>query len=72
MRAGPSASFAWNADKICTLANMGNLETLSEYQRFAEQCDRLAQMAVTERDRKILERMAKAWRTVAEEENSRR
>jgi hypothetical protein len=49
---------------------MGNLETLSEYQRFAEECDRLAQMADTERDRKILERMAKAWRTVAEEESS--
>jgi hypothetical protein len=48
------------------------LEALSKYQKFAEECDRLAQMAETERHRKILERMAEAWRTLAEEESSHR
>jgi hypothetical protein len=50
---------------------MQTLETSStEYQRFAEQCDRLAQQAEMERHRKMLERMAEAWRALAEEEQS--
>ena len=48
------------------------LETSSEYRRFAVECDRLAQLAEMERHRKILERMAEAWRTLAEEEKSQR
>jgi hypothetical protein len=46
---------------------MQTLETSTQYQRFAEQCVRLAQQAEMERYRKMLERMAEAWRTLAEE-----
>jgi hypothetical protein len=53
-------------------ALVGMLEALSDYRKFAEECDRLAQMAETERHRKTLERMAEAWRTLAEEESSHR
>ena len=45
-------------------------ETSSEFRRFAVECDRLAQLPEMERHRKILERMAKAWRTLAEEETA--
>jgi hypothetical protein len=51
---------------------MQTLETATDYRKFAEECDRLAQAAETERHRKILERMAEAWRTLAEEESSQR
>jgi hypothetical protein len=52
---------------------MQTLETSStEYQRFAEQCARLAQQAEMERHRKMLERMAEAWRALAEEEQFQR
>jgi hypothetical protein len=56
--------------KAGALAHMQKLETLSTYRKFAEECDRLAEMAETERHREILERMAEAWRTLAEEESS--
>jgi hypothetical protein len=49
---------------------MQTLETSTEYQRFAEQCSRLAEQAETERHRKMLERMAEVWRTLAEEKKS--
>jgi hypothetical protein len=51
---------------------MQTTETSTEYQKFAEQCDRLAQQAETERHRKMLEQMAEAWRTLAEEKESQR
>ena len=42
-----------------------------KYQRFAEECDRLANNAETERHKKMLEKMAEAWRKMAEEEKNR-
>jgi hypothetical protein len=47
------------------------MQPSTEYQRFAEECDRLANSAETERHKKMLERMAEAWRKMAEEEKNR-
>jgi len=43
------------------------MQPSTEYQRFAEECRRLAQIAQTERHRKILEEMAEDWMRRAEE-----
>jgi hypothetical protein len=43
------------------------METSTEYQRFAEECRRMAREAKTERHRKILEEMAQAWGKLAKE-----
>jgi hypothetical protein len=48
------------------------LETSAQYREFAEECDRLAQGARTDDHRKILEEMAKAWRMVAAEMDTKR
>jgi len=43
------------------------METSTEYRRFAQECDRLAREAKTERHRKIMQEMAQAWEKVAKE-----
>jgi Domain of unknown function (DUF4872) len=43
------------------------METATEYRRFAQECRRLARDAKTERHRKIMEEMAQAWDTLADE-----
>ncbi len=47
-------------------------ETLARYSWFAEECDRLAEQAKTNDQRKTLEEMAKAWRMVAAEADKKR
>jgi hypothetical protein len=48
------------------------LETSAQYREFAEECNRLTEKAKTDGDRKILEEMAEAWRTVAAEADKKR
>jgi Skp family chaperone for outer membrane proteins len=43
------------------------MELSTEYQRFAEECRRLAQQATTEQQQRILEEMAQAWEKLAKE-----
>jgi len=43
------------------------MESSTEYQRFAQECRRLAQQAKTEQHRRILEEMAQAWEKLAGE-----
>jgi hypothetical protein len=43
------------------------MKTSTDYQRFAEECRRLAQQFQLERQRKILEEMAQAWDELASE-----
>jgi hypothetical protein len=43
------------------------MRTPDEYREFAAECYRLASEAKTEKQQKILEEMARAWREVAEE-----
>ena len=43
------------------------METSTEYRRFAQECDRLAREAKTERHRKIMQEMAQAWEKLAKE-----
>ena len=43
------------------------METGAEYRRFAQECRRLARDAKTERHRKIMEDMARAWDRLATE-----
>jgi hypothetical protein len=43
------------------------METATEYRRFAQECRRLAREAKTERHRKIMEDMARAWDGLARE-----
>jgi hypothetical protein len=38
----------------------------TEYREFAEECDRLAKEATTERHRMVLKEMAETWRKLAE------
>jgi hypothetical protein len=47
-------------------------ETSAQYREFAKECDRLAQEAKKDGERKILEEMAKAWRRVAAEADNER
>jgi hypothetical protein len=47
-------------------------ETSAQYSWFAKECDRLAKLAKTEGERKILEEMAEAWRLVAAEADNER
>jgi hypothetical protein len=47
------------------------MDALAEYQRFAQECHRLAQQAATEGQRKALEAMAQAWTRLAKEELER-
>jgi hypothetical protein len=46
------------------------MQLSTEYQRFAEECDRLAKNAETEHHQKLLEKMAEAWRKLVEEEKT--
>jgi len=43
------------------------METAADYRRFAQECRRLARDAKTERHRKIMEEMARAWDRLASE-----
>jgi hypothetical protein len=43
------------------------METATEYRRFAQECRRLARDTTTERHRKIMEEMARAWEQLAKE-----
>jgi len=47
------------------------METSREFREFADQCESLAQQAENEHHRKILKKMAEAWRKVADEKASR-
>ena len=48
-------------------AGYSGMETSTEYRRFAHECRRLAREAKTERHRKIMEDMARAWEQLAKE-----
>ena len=43
------------------------MQTLTKYQEFAEECDRLAKQAKAERHRLVLKEMAEVWRKLAED-----
>ena len=47
-------------------------ETSAQYSWFAGECDRLAKQAETDGERKVLEEMAEAWRSVAAEADNER
>jgi len=44
-----------------------SMETINRYREFAEECERLAKEAKSERHRAILQKMAETWRTLAAE-----
>jgi hypothetical protein len=43
------------------------MQTSTQYRTFAAECQRLAQTAKSETERKILEEMAATWKMLAEE-----
>jgi hypothetical protein len=43
------------------------METPTQYRQFAEECDRMAKQANTERHRGILKEMAEVWRQLAKD-----
>ena len=58
---------AMHSEQGSWAARWSPMEPTTEYQRFAEECRRLALEAKTERHRKIMEEMAQAWMQLAEE-----
>jgi hypothetical protein len=44
----------------------------TQYRTFADECRRLAKMAKTENERKVLEEMAATWHMLAEEADRKR
>jgi hypothetical protein len=47
------------------------MQTQTQYRDFAEECDRLAKQAKTERESMVLNEMAEVWRSLAEEADRR-
>ena len=43
------------------------MQTATQYRKFAEECERLATAAKTERRRDVLMEMAEVWRSLAQE-----
>ncbi len=50
---------------------LARMQTQTQYRDFAEECDRLAKQAKTERERMVLNEMAEVWRSLAEEADRR-
>lgn len=48
------------------------METGTKYRQFAEECERLAQQAKTERHRAVLLEMAAVWKQLAEADKPKR
>ncbi len=48
------------------------METAATYREFAEQCERLAKQAKTERQRAVLREMAAVWRQLSDEAERRK
>ena len=50
-------------------ANSGclGMQRSTQYRAFAEECQRLAKISQTERERQVLEEMAAAWKMLADE-----
>jgi hypothetical protein len=48
------------------------METPTQYRQFAEECDRMAKQADTERQRGILREMAEEWRQLAQDADRQR
>jgi len=43
------------------------MQNSAQYRTFADECTRLAKLAKTEHERKVLEEMAAAWHMLAQE-----
>jgi hypothetical protein len=56
-----------HSERRACAAGYSSMETSTEYQRFAQECRRLAREAKTERHRQIMEEMARAWDGLAKE-----
>jgi hypothetical protein len=48
------------------------MQNSTQYRTFADECQRLAKVAKTEHERKVLEEMAAAWSMLAEETDRKR
>jgi hypothetical protein len=48
------------------------MQTSTQYRTFADECVRLAEMAKSEHERKVLEEMAATWHMLAEEADRKR
>jgi len=54
-------------ERACECPVVPDMEPTTQYQRFAEECRRLAREAKNEQHRKLLDEMAQAWEKVAKE-----
>jgi hypothetical protein len=62
---GSTGMTSMHSERPGRAAGYSGMETATEYRRFAQECRRLARDAKTERHRKIMEDMARAWDTLA-------
>jgi hypothetical protein len=61
-----------NSERDVRWDGLFRMETPAQYQKFAEECDRLAKQARAAHHRKVLEEMAQVWRDLADGADGRR
>jgi hypothetical protein len=61
-----------DSERPVRLGGLFRMETPAQYQKFAEECDRLAKQARAAHHRKVLEEMAQVWRDLADGADGRR
>ncbi len=60
-----------HSEQASRQGGLARMQTQTQYRDFAEECDRLAKQAKTERERMVLNEMAEVWRSLAEEADRR-
>lgn len=61
-----------NTERAVQWDGLFRMETPAQYQKFAEECDRLAKQARAAHHRKVLEEMAQVWRELADGADGKR
>ena len=60
-----------HSERSSHAGGFSGMETQEKYREFAEECERLAKQAKSERHRKVLREMAEVWRKLADAADNR-